>query len=97
MATVFSAEKSIYRVEGFNVRFRFEGPARALGRDVRSDKQNVPTYTYQRAAAGTITVAAWVDGRFRSEYPGFAAEVLDADDRVVNGQTLLKTVRATYL
>lgn len=96
MATVRNAEKSIYRVEGFNVRFRFEGPARARGRDVRGDKQNVSTYTYQRAAAGTITVAAWIDGRFRREYPGFAAEVLDGDDRVVHGQTLLKTVRGTY-
>lgn len=100
MATVRSVEKAIFNVERFHIRFhirfRFEGPARARGRDVRGDKQMVATYAFQRAAADSMTVAAWVSGRFRRRYPGFAVDVLDGAGRVVHGQALLKTVRATY-
>ncbi len=96
MATVRFTEGRIAAVEGFVVHFRYEGPARARGPDVRGDRRNVPAYPYRRAAAGNMTVAAWVEGRFRQAYPGFAVDVLDGRGRRASGHTLLKTVRATY-
>jgi hypothetical protein len=96
MATVRFAEGRIAAVEGFVVHFRYEGPAKAKGRDVRGDRRNVPTYPYRRAAPGETTVAAWAGGRFRKAYPGFGVDVLDGRGQRATGQTLLRTVRATY-
>lgn len=96
MATVRFAEGRIASVEGFVVHFRYEGPAGARGKDVRGDRRNVPTYPFRRAAAGTMTVAAWTERRFRQAYPGFGVDVLDGRGHHVNGQTLLRTVRASY-
>src|SRR5437879_404195 len=96
MATVRFAEGRIAAVEGFVVHFRYEGPARAKGKDVRGDRSNVPSYPYRRAAPGETTVAAWAEGRFRKAYPGFGVDVLDGRGERVHGLTLLKTVRASY-
>ena len=96
MAKVSSVEKQIARVEGFSVRFLHSGPGRAIGRDVRSDREDVPGYKYQRAAAGGITVRAWADSRFSRSYPGFAVEVLNDDGSVAHGARLLSNVRAAY-
>lgn len=74
-------EKSICKVEGFTVRFRHATPGTAKGRDVRGDKSNLPSYSYQRIAAGTQTVAAWIGTRFAKSYPGFAVEVLDGSGK----------------
>ena len=57
MATVRFAEGRIAAVEGFVVHFRYEGPARMKGKDVRGDRTNVPSYPYRRAAPGETTVA----------------------------------------
>ncbi len=96
MATVEFTEGKIAAIEGFVVRFHYEGPARAKGPDVRGDRRNVPSYPYQRAASGTMTVATWIERRFRHAYPGFGVVVFDGRDTPVHGKTLLKTVRSSY-
>ena len=55
MATVRFAEGRIAAVEGFVVHFRYEGPARMKGKDVRGDRTNVPSYPYRQAAPGETT------------------------------------------
>lgn len=96
MPTVEFVEKKIAVVEHFVVRFRYSGPSRAKGRDVRSDRADVPTYRYRRAANGSWTVAAWIEGRFGPAFPGYSVDVLDAKSKVVHGKTLLSTVRNSY-
>jgi hypothetical protein len=96
MPTVEHVERRIFEVEGFDVRLRYSGPGPTRGRDVRGDRRNLPSYGYRRAARGTDTVAAWVQGRFAKQYPGFAVDVLDVHRRPVHGQTRLESVRATY-
>jgi hypothetical protein len=96
MATVARVEGQIYRVEGFRVRFHFQGPGRTMGRDVRGDREDVHGYGYERAAHRDWTVAKWIRERFAAEYPGFDAEVLHADGSAAHGNTLLDTVRAGY-
>lgn len=89
-------EKKISVIEGFVVRFLHAAPGKAKGRDVRSDKTNLPSYSYRRKAAGTQTVAAWIETRFSKNYPGYEVEVLDGNGKKVHGKTLLSTVRDTY-
>ena len=96
MPTVAFTESKIAAIEGFAVRLRFAGPGRTKGRDVRSDRTDVPTYAYRRAASSSITVAAWIQTRSEPTFPGYAVDVLDGRERVVSGRTLLSTVRATY-
>ena len=89
-------ERKISVIEGFVVRFRHAAPGGSKGRDVRSDKKNLPSYSYRRKAAGTQTVAAWIESRFIKNYPGYKVEVLDGDGKKVHGKTLLSTLRSTY-
>lgn len=96
MPTAAFAENKIAAIEGFAVRLRFAGPGRTKGRDVRGDRTDVPTYGYRRAASSSITVAAWIQTRFEPTFPGYAVDVLDGNERVVSGRTLLSTVRASY-
>ncbi len=84
-------EMKIARVEGFQVRVRIDG------RDVRSDREGMPTWPYEKAARDGWSVARWKQERFVSLYPGFGVEVLDGDGNVIEfGQTLLETVRESY-
>jgi hypothetical protein len=89
--TLKRLERSIRRVEGFDVAM-----LHPTGRDVRSDKQGLPGYSYSRAARDTFTVAQWRETRFRKSYPGFSVTVLNGDGKPAHGRTLLSTVRATY-
>ena len=91
MLEIEGVERKIKRVEGFDVRVLW--PSR---KDVRSDKQGLPSYSFARAANNDITVATWKIQRFRSTYPGFDVEVLDASGHAVPGNTKLSSVRATY-
>ena len=92
MPTVENVEKKIARVETFEVRIKRE----IDGRDVRSDRENLPTFKRQRAMKGTATVAHWRRVRFDSMYPGFDVDVLYADGTTAAGQTRLTTARDTY-
>jgi hypothetical protein len=96
VATVDFTERRIAALEGFVVRFHYQGPARTKGRNVRGDRQDVPSYPFVRAARATMTVAEWKEARFNTAYPGFDVEVFDDHERPVHGRTKLSTVRATY-
>ena len=84
-------EMKIARVEGFQVRVHLDG------RNVRSDREGMPPWPYEKAARDGWSVAHWKQERFTSLYPGFHVEVLDGDGSPVEfGQTLLETVRESY-
>lgn len=93
MPSVKTVERQIGNLEGFDVRLLHRD-----GRDVRSDMDGLPGYSarFERAAKDSMTVADWKDGRFRTVYPGYDCEVLDADGKPVHGTSLLSSVRATY-
>jgi hypothetical protein len=91
MPTFGSVERKIFRVENFLV--SIQDPQR---RDVRSDRQGLPSWPYERAAKDTWTVARWKRERFKAVYPGFEVDVLDAGSSPVRGQTRLGNVRKTY-
>ncbi len=91
MASVKAIERNIGRIEGFDVRFRHLD-----GRDVRSDKTQIPAYPYDFAEEDWGTVAAWKEHRFKWAYPGFKVEILDASGIGCDGEMLLSDVRATY-
>ena len=93
MATIEQVEQRVFEVEGFRIRIKHDRD----GRDVRSDKAHVKQYPYRRALKHSLHVKAWRDGRFALAYPGYEVDVLDADDRVAHGGTLLGTVRDGYL
>lgn len=96
MPTVAFVERKIAVIEGFAVKIRYAGPGRAKCRNVRGDRADLPTYGFRRAAAGSLTVAAWISKRFAHAFPGYAVEVLNGDETVASGRSLLSTVRATY-
>ena len=91
MATVGQVEVAIRRLEGFDVNVRHPH-----GRNVRSDRQDLPRYDYKRRLNGDATVRQWIDGRFTPNYSGWDVEVLAANRNPVHGGTRLKTVRSTY-
>lgn len=93
MATVEQLERRIFEVERFRIRIR-HGRDR---RDVRSDKGNVRQYGYKRALKRSKSVNQWRKERFAPAYPGFIVEVLDADEKVAHGLTLLGNVRDSYV
>ncbi len=96
MTTVKNVQRQIRRVEGFDVRFTYEGPGPHPGKDVRDDRTGIPSYPYQRAAADRLTVGAWIDARFKATFPGFDVIVVDVRGDHVNTRTKLATVRAGY-
>lgn len=96
MPKVAFVERKIASVEGFEVRIHFAGPANTRGRDVRSDKDDLPTYSYRRMMKGDATVADWVQTRFNATYAGYSVAVLDGSGVEVHGRTKLSNLRATY-
>jgi hypothetical protein len=85
-------EMKIARVEGFQVRVFY-----ADGRNVRSDREGMPSWPWEKAARDNWSVARWKQERFKSLYPGFEVKVLNGDGEAVEfGQTLLETVRDSY-
>lgn len=91
MSQMLNVERQIKRVEGFDVRVLWPSQ-----KDVRSDKQGLPSYPFERAARNELTVYIWKQQRFLSTYPGYDVEVLNAAGQSVPGNTKLSTVRATY-
>jgi hypothetical protein len=90
VATIKHVERQIELIEGFRVRIRYT----PTGRDVRGDKAGIPGYSFRRQMAGSKNVKDWREGRFARLYPGFAVDVLTADDAIAHGGTLLSTLRA---
>jgi hypothetical protein len=91
MPKVGRVELRICQIEGFLV--SIQNPDR---RDLRSDRQGLPSWPYERAAKDSWTVDRWKRERFKAVYPGFEVDVLDADHIPVRGQSRLGNVRDTY-
>lgn len=91
MPSVKSVERKIQRVEGFWVSLLHEN-----GTDMRSDKQAIPQYGFERAANGDQTVNQWIAARFSKTYPGYKVQVMMEDGTICIGNTKLKSVRESY-
>jgi len=91
MASVKTIERQIGNMERFDVIICHRD-----GRDVRSDRTGLPGYEFQKCAKGRMTVAQWKETRFYPGFSGWEVEVLDADGRPCQGNTLLGSVRETY-
>lgn len=89
MANVKSVERQIMNVEGFRIIIRDSDR-----RNVRSDKESLQDYDYERGMNGDYTVSEWRQKRFK--YGTLAAEVLYGNGEVANGNTKLANVRDTY-
>jgi hypothetical protein len=88
MPKVSHVESRVRNVEGFAIAVRWHH-----GGDVRGDKESFPSYPYQNAASGEMTVADWKRTRFGPHYPGFDVVVLDDRGHAVVGNTKLATLR----
>lgn len=92
MPLVENVEKKIESVEHFRVAI-----LHADGRNMRGDKTGIPMYSFERVASDMITVAEWKKNRFKPIYIGFDVEILFANGKAATGNTLLSSVRATYI
>ena len=70
MSKLKAVERRIANIEGFEVTFWHTD-----GRDVRSDKEDLPMYSYRSAAKNDVTVGQWRELRFNQVYPGFEITV----------------------
>lgn len=93
MSTIRDVERQIRRCEGFKVKFK----DRQTGRDIMGNLSDIPSYPYERMARNRCSVSEWKAERFARCYSGFAVDVLNADNTVAHGRTLLATVRDTFL
>ena len=86
-------EKHIWNVEGFEVTITqiVDGKVR----DVRGDKMMPKQYSAERASKNSFTVSEWKE-KFKYQFPGYGADVLNADGTKARGNTKLSTVRDTY-
>jgi hypothetical protein len=64
---------------------------------MRSDKQGLPRYPYEKGAKNDFTVAQWREQRFQPNYPGYAISIWLADSTEAHGGMKLATVRDSYL
>jgi hypothetical protein len=84
-------EMEIEELEGFQVtvttRFDCDGPGWT------TDYNYPGHYPYERAAAGTTTVAGWLRQRFRRQYGDTEVKVKRPDYSVAPGQLRLSTLR----
>jgi len=92
MPKLKSVERKIANTEGFEVTIRYPD-----GRDMRSDKEGLPSYPYHNAAKHDSTVAQWRDTRFKQTFPGYDVTVWLADGSEAHGVMKLATVRDSYL
>lgn len=60
MPKVKRVEKQIWDCEGFGINILHPD-----GRDVRGDREGLPSWPYDRATKNDWTVETWVDERFR--------------------------------
>jgi hypothetical protein len=69
-------EMKIARVEGFQVRIRTSD-----GRDIRSDREGMPPWPYEKGARDRWSVARRKQDRFVNVYPGSAWTCSTATER----------------
>jgi hypothetical protein len=91
MASIKTIERNIGNREKFDVIFRHLD-----GKNVRADREEIPSYPFARMAKGNITVKAWKEGRFTPTFPGFKCDVLNGQGKTCHGGTLLSRVRDSY-
>ena len=77
----------------------FEIEVTRRGRVLTNLRRNglLGAYPFRRKLGGTKTVGQWKRERFESTYPGYSCNVLKADDQIAVGQTLLQTIRNSYI
>jgi len=93
MATVGFIQRQIKQIEGFDVKFK----DRRTLRDVNDKKKGIPSYPYQNALRNSCTVSHWKNLRFKTNYSGFAVDIICADGSAASGMEHLGTVRDTFL
>lgn len=93
MATVGFIQRQIKQVEGFEVKFK----DRRTLRDVNDKKKGIPSYPYQNAMRNSSTVSHWKLVRFKTNYSGFAVDVVRANGSAAIGMEHLGKVRDTFL
>jgi serine/threonine protein kinase len=77
-------ERKIKRIERFDVVI------------VHHSDDRLPTYNFERASNGDLTVAQWRDQRFARLYPECEVKVLFDGGEEAHGVTKLSTVRESY-
>lgn len=92
MAKIKTIEKTIWEVEGFDVKFKWHD-----GKDVHGNlDKNTKNYPYIKAAKNDMNVSEWKQTRFNPHYSGFEVDVLDGDGNKTDGHMKLGTLRDTY-
>ncbi len=91
MPTSRELEQQIENVERFNVQI-----LSGTGRRLRSDATGFAEYPYERAATGSLTVAAWIADRFNKHYEGYAINVCTTNGDIAGTRKKLLTIRTPY-
>ena len=82
--TVFEFEQRVLELEEIEIRIR------------ASRETDVGDYSYQRQAAGTMSVSNWLETRIRPAIDNNEISIVDGSLREPHGRTLLSTLRASY-
>lgn len=90
MPKVENIEKRIYDIEGFEVNILT--PDR---KNVRGDALLPKQYEANRMTKNSFTVTEW-KLKFKTQFPGYDIEVIDGNGIIVDGHTLLSTIRDSY-
>jgi hypothetical protein len=53
-------------------------------------------YKYNRKAAGTMSVSQWLEGRLHPILNGNGVVVIDGNNAIPHGRTLMDTLRESY-
>lgn len=85
-----NVEKRIYEIEEFEVNILTYD-----GKNLRSDASLPKQYEANRMTKNSFTVTDWKI-KFKTQFPGYDAEILDGAGNSVDGHTLLSTVRDSY-
>jgi hypothetical protein len=91
MTTWATRVRELSNLEGFEIK-AYDG----AGEQLDLAQNGLARYDYERAAAGTQTVAWWIANRFRVKYPTLNCEILLGDGQAAHGNMRLSVVRATY-
>lgn len=90
MTTVRTRIRKISSKEGFDIEVI------RRGKPVKLSRNGVLNgWPYEKKSKESMTVSEF-KGKFSDAYPGYECRVFDGDGHVVNGNTLLRSVRATY-
>ena len=90
MPKVSYVEKTIYELEGVRVDFINNG------KNVRSEVDLPYNYNARYATKNSATIN-FLQQKLKNQYPGYDFKVYDCDGNVARGNTLLGTLRDTYI